>query len=857
MKNNAKTLIYLRRFSQIVFLLLFVLIVARTMNHSFLEEESTARLEEQNQVYHTRTDKSFPLLIVSAVLSAAALALIYGIKKKKNIDFKQNRKLLSFTIVSGVIFFTSVIFSVLLGSSAYFKSSTGLPAMRIPISPVAAIIIISLFALSFITVVIFLIIPLIRKKQLSTKQKRVVYLGITVFVLTLLLLFGIVSRHPDPRFFKSGPSGVPLFSFDKYNYNLDVPSTMFIETSALIGITTSLASRVMTVSIVYILAMLIIALIFGRSFCGWVCPLGTLNHAVSWMKQRFRKKKFPREPFNKWQRLKYVFLIIIIASSVFGVTLTGFFDPFSILPRSMITVGLPAARSLVEEKQDSKRKTVNTQVKIKLTQQGQTSTPAQEEVKQPKDNENKTNQETKNENNYVNSPTRKSIKNEEQEESTNSNPYASAPTRKSLKEKNKQSDNPYANAPTRKTLKQDNAKNTDNPYANAPTRKSISDDKKSAAKDKESGKKAREKLEISLRRFSVRERLNRLLTGLIFSKEKRHYDYFVFSGLFILVLLGLNFIKTRFWCRYICGLGALYGVVGKYSVMRIKQNDNCTNCKMCSKFCQGACNPDIKDDFKSAECIYCFNCLASCKFNALEVSFEWEKPKEKEPLQTDIKKRSTVKGLFAGLGAMFLFKTNFFAKRVNLKLVRPPGALSEPDFLSKCIKCGNCMRICPNNFLQPTMFEAGLNGMFTPYGNALLGFCSPTCTLCSRACPTGAIRRITEMDRGFYSNGYPKMKIGTAHVNQDRCITYVYQRRCLVCEEHCPTSPKAIWKRDVEVKTRDGKTVTIGQPVVTPERCIGCGVCQYVCPVVDEPGITLTSVGETRNPKNDFSLSSQ
>ncbi len=888
MKISAKTLINLRRISQIVFLLLFIFIVARTMNHSFLEEEATARLEEQSTVFHTRTKKSFPLLLVTAALSAAALALIFVIKKKNKIDFKQNRKLLSFTIVSSIIFITSVIFSIIPGISPYFSSSNGLPAARIKITPAVSMIILALFILSFLISVLFLVFRLIKKDRPGFLKKWIGYVSIIVFVMSLLLIFGIVSYHPDTRFFKPGPAGIPFFSFDKYNYNLDIPSTMFIETSALIGITTSIASRAMTVSIVYILGMLIIALIFGRAFCGWVCPLGTLNHFMSWIKQKFRKKKFPAEPFNKWQRIKYVILVIILFSSVFGVTLTGFFDPFSILPRSVITVGMPAARSLIEKTQDLKRKAVNTRAKDKVSgaddkqQENNAQTTPPEENQEPNENSNsnsqmkesgkkenesgqdspyansptrnseKTSNKKSGDNPYANAPTRKSTYSEQEENiKSESNPYTSAPTRKAEKKETDES-NPYANAPTRKKAKENTATTpaeNDSPYKSSPTRKSPSKSENKIRPDK--------KKNIVSKSISLRERLNLLLTGTIFNKKKRLYDYFVFSGLFILVLLCLNFIKTRFWCRYVCGLGALYGLVGQYSIMRIKQNEKCTNCKMCTKFCQGACNPDIKDDFKSAECIYCFNCLDKCKFDALEVSFEWEKPVEKEPKQTDIDKRSVIKGLVSGLGAMFLFKTNFLAKRVNPKLVRPPGSLPEPNFLSLCIKCGNCMRICPNNFLQPTMFEAGLEGMYTPIGNARKGFCSPTCTLCSKACPTGAIKRLNEADRGFYANGYPKMKIGTAHVNSDRCITYVYQRKCLVCEEHCPTSPKAIWKRDVKVVTRDGKTVTIGQPVITPERCIGCGVCQHVCPVVDEPGIEITSVGETRNPKNEFSLTSQ
>ena len=78
-------------------------------------------------------------------------------------------------------------------------------------------------------------------------------------------------------------------------------------------------------------------------------------------------------------------------------------------------------------------------------------------------------------------------------------------------------------------------------------------------------------------------------------------------------------------------------------------------------------------------------------------------------------------------------------------LIRPPGAGDEKTFLSLCIRCGECMKVCPTNVLQPAIFEAGLAGMFSPRLVPRLLFeqsnCEYTCTLCSQVCPTGAIPR--------------------------------------------------------------------------------------------------------------------
>lgn len=182
-------------------------------------------------------------------------------------------------------------------------------------------------------------------------------------------------------------------------------------------------------------------------------------------------------------------------------------------------------------------------------------------------------------------------------------------------------------------------------------------------------------------------------------------------------------------------------------------------------------------------------------------------------------------------------------KRFNPLLIRPPGAREERAFLQRCTACGVCMKICPTGGLQPTLTEAGLEGLWTPRLVPRVGYCDYECSLCSQVCPTEAIAPLT-------IEAKQKVKIGLATFDTTRCIPYAYGRDCMVCEEHCPIPTKAIYCVETEVKDRNGNVKTIKQPRVDPDLCIGCGICENVCPFKDRPAIRVTSANESRNPGN-------
>jgi ferredoxin len=179
-------------------------------------------------------------------------------------------------------------------------------------------------------------------------------------------------------------------------------------------------------------------------------------------------------------------------------------------------------------------------------------------------------------------------------------------------------------------------------------------------------------------------------------------------------------------------------------------------------------------------------------------------------------------------------------------MVRPPGA-TLTDFGALCVRCGACVRVCPTQGLQPSLFEGGVQNILTPRLVARLGYCSFSCNACGQVCPTGALPRLDLVTK-------QQTVIGLASVNRDRCLPWAHNIPCIVCEEACPIENKAIQLEEVEVvaaqagepsleavslEAQAQAPVLLQRPRVLQELCIGCGMCEYQCPLGGEAAIRV------------------
>ncbi len=335
----------------------------------------------------------------------------------------------------------------------------------------------------------------------------------------------------------------------------------------------------------------------------------------------------------------------------------------------------------------------------------------------------------------------------------------------------------------------------------------------------------------------------------VLSEAPRYYVSAWFIGAIFLAVVGLNLVLPRFFCRFVCPLGALCGLLSRFSPWRLgKISKACGDCRLCEEYCEGACRPSGK--IIGGECVLCFNCFDRCP--AGRITFAGRASAAGEAVLPDLSRRGFV---LAGTGlvvASFWDLGGLIGDNRDPTLIRPPGALDEDRFLDRCIRCGQCMRVCPSNILQPALLEAGIQGLWTPVVNYRLGRsgCQTNCIACGQVCPTAAIRPLSldeKLGRGEFRAQGP-VRLGTAFVDRGRCLPWAMGRPCLVCQEMCPVSPKAIFTRTEFETIRDGHDLSVrvinkGADLYAPlPEGVNLGSGDYYLRVANQPRAALRRI---------------
>ena len=173
----------------------------------------------------------------------------------------------------------------------------------------------------------------------------------------------------------------------------------------------------------------------------------------------------------------------------------------------------------------------------------------------------------------------------------------------------------------------------------------------------------------------------------------------------------------------------------------------------------------------------------------------------------------------AGETAALVLLGSLLPRRAE-ELVRPPGAVTEQQFLAHCIRCDRCVQVCPTRGIQVAGIAEGLPNVGTP---VVRGYCNQ-CLECTRVCPTGALVEVAQSE----------VDIGDATLDTERCLAH-QGTRCLICYELCPVQAVYVTEEEAEVpKTH-----------VDAEKCTGCGLCELGCPE-SPPAIVVGPAGARR-----------
>lgn len=297
----------------------------------------------------------------------------------------------------------------------------------------------------------------------------------------------------------------------------------------------------------------------------------------------------------------------------------------------------------------------------------------------------------------------------------------------------------------------------------------------------------------------------------------------VIAVITLLVVGVMSWIGGRAYCNTICPVGTILGYISRFSLLKpVINTPKCNGCTKCARNCKASCIDAKNHTIDYSRCVVCMNCIDNCSKGAIEF-----KRDHKEIV--NIEKSSRRNFLITGVAltsativkASDKITDGGLAKIIEKEIpqrknrIVPPGAVSLSHLQKHCTGCQLCISACPNGVLRPS---TELSTLMQPIVEYEKGYCRPECIKCAEVCPTGAFHSITIEEKS-------SIQIGRAIVKLNTCVMSARGRKCGNCADKCPTAAIKI----VPMESENEKSRYM--PVVNESKCIGCGACEYYCPV--------------------------
>lgn len=274
------------------------------------------------------------------------------------------------------------------------------------------------------------------------------------------------------------------------------------------------------------------------------------------------------------------------------------------------------------------------------------------------------------------------------------------------------------------------------------------------------------------------------------------------SGMVVLAIVAvLTWFKGRYFCTNICPVGAVLGVISRYSLLKVYiKEDSCISCGRCARDCPSGCIDFKNKQVGNETCVKCLKCLNGCPKSALAYGIKTQSCKQPHfsPERRKLLVSGAVLAVFAAAARGGIELSKIIARKARAVIV-PAGGKSAEEFANRCLNCNLCVQTCPMKILKKA--DGEYPAVHIDYADS---FCDFDCHKCAEVCPSGAIERIGLAQK-------QKTQIAIAEIDEKICI------KCGLCIMKCPR----------ETISRDDS----GAVHIDTSGCIGCGACKQACPV--------------------------